>query len=161
MPSSRENLENPGIFVRTREEGTFEVTWMDGHQLIELAESEARADDEPITNHLEKQHVDNYHREIYDQFGRLEEITVLRRLTLHEAVHYLGRNAAICAFLRPKEQAIRFLRGLEKSKNPTEQRAATVIDQYLYRFDDRPEDKLSQSGIYRLLEEQLLTITTE
>ena len=161
MPTNKENLENPGIFVRVRDEGKFDVHWLDGHELIELAEIEERDSGEPLTDHLEKHHVDNYHREIYDQWGRLEEVAVLRRLTLHEAVHYLGRNAKICAFLRPKEQATRFLHGLEKSENATELKAAVVVDQYLHRFDELPMKKLSQSGIYRLLEEQLLNITTE
>jgi len=161
MSSSRENLENPGIFVRIRHEGVFEVQWMDGHQLIELAETEAQTDEEELMNHLEKKHVDNYHRVIYDPWGRLEDIAVLRSLTLYEAVHYLGRQAKICAFLRPKAQAVRFLHGLETGEDSTEQHAATVINRYLYRFDEHPMERLSQSGIYRLLEEQLLSITTE
>ena len=161
MSSSRENLENPGVFVRICEEGVFEVQWMDGHQLVELAEAEARVDDAPLTHHLEKKHVDSYHREIYDPWGRLEDIAVLRRLTLYEAVHYLGRHAKVCAFLRPKAQAVRFLQGLELGEDPTEHRAATVIGQNLHRFDEHPMEKLSRSGIYRLLEEQLLSITTE
>ena len=161
MSSNRENLANPGIFVRIHGEGEFEVNWLDGHELIQLAETEERSSDDTIVKHLENRHVDNYHREIYDPWGRLEDVAVLRRLTLHEAVHYLGRHAKICAFLRPKEQAIRFLHGLEKSKDVVEHRAASVICQYLRHFDDRPMEKLSQSGIYRLLEEQLLNITTE
>jgi hypothetical protein len=36
-----------------------------------------------------------------------------------------------------------------------------VIEQYLYRFDESAMEKLSKSGIYRLLEEQLMSITTE
>jgi len=161
MSSNRENLENPGIFVRIRSRDEFEVLWLDGHELIRLAETEERSDGDAILEHLEKKHVDNYHREIYDPWGRLEEVAVLRRITLYEAVHYLGRNAKVCAFLRPREQAIRFLRGLERSKDPTEHRAASVLGQYLQRFDDHPMEKLSRSGIYRLLEEQLLSITTE
>ena len=161
MSSSRENLENPGIFVRIRYDGTFEVQWMDGHQLIELAETEARTDGEKLTDHLEKKYVDSYHREIYDPWGQLEDIAVLRSLTLHEAVHYLGRQAKICAFLRPKAQAVRFLHGLEMGEDAAERRAATVVGQYLYRFDEHPMERLSRSGIYRLLEEQLLSITTE
>ncbi len=161
MSTSRENLDNPGIFVRIRDKEGFEVHWLDGHQLIEMAEEEERSSSDPITNHLERKHVDNYVREIYSPWGQLEDVAVLRRLTLHEAVHYLGREARICAFLRPKEQAIRFLRGLEKSKDPTEHRAASVICQYLNRFDEYPESELTKSGIYRLLEEQLLNITTE
>ena len=161
MSSNRENLANPGIFVRILEEDKFEVRWIDGHQLIELAETESRADDGELTGHLEQKHVDNYHREIYDTWGRLEEIAVLRSLTLHEAVHFLGRLAKVCAFLRPKAQAVRFIHGLEMSEDVTEHRAAAVIGRYLCRFDEQPMERLSQSGIYRLLEEQLLSITTE
>ena len=161
MSSNRENLENPGIFVRIRDGFEFEVLWLDGHELIQLAETEERSDGDAILEYLAKKHVDNYHREIYDPWGRLEDVAVLRSITLHEAVHYLGRHARICAFLRPQEQAIRFLHGLEKSNDPTEHRAAAVLGQNLHRFNDLPTEKLSQSGIYRLLEEQLLSITTE
>ncbi len=161
MAPNRENLENPGIFVRILEGEECEVHWLDGHELIELAESEEQSSGELIVNHLESKHVENYRREIYDPWGRLEDVAVLRRLTLHEAVHYLGRNSRICAFLRPKEQAVRFVHGLEKSKDPAEHHAAAMIRKYLQRFDEHPMEKLSQSGIYRLLEEQLLSITTE
>jgi hypothetical protein len=161
MTTNQENLENPGIFVRIRGADEYEVLWMDGNQLIELATTEERSGGDPITDHLEKKHIDNYSREIYDPLGRLEDVMVLRRLTLRESVHYLGRNVKICAFLRPKEQAARFILGLKKSKDVAEQRAAVVIEQYLYRFDESAMEKLSQSGIYRLLEEQLMSITTE
>jgi hypothetical protein len=156
-----ENPNNPGIFVRIFDEDDYEVNWFNGHEIIELANEEESNGGETITNYLErKHHIDSYIREIYSPWGEFEGVAVLRNLTLYEAVHYLGRNAKICAFLRPKIQAVRFIEGLRKGKGPTEHIVAEEIQQFLCHFDQTPEIQISKSGFYRQLEEQLLNITT-
>jgi hypothetical protein len=96
---------------------------------------------------------------MYSPWGEFEGVVVLRSLTLYEAVHYLGRNARVCAFLRPKMQAIRFIEGLQKGKDCTEHRVAKEISQYLDRFDEDSGIQTSKSGLYRIMEEQLLNIS--
>lgn len=159
MTSHNENHNNPGIFVRIFGPDDFEVMWQDGHGIIEMASNEESATGDPIMGHLEE-NADSYVREMYSPWGEFEGVAVLRRLTLHESVHYLGRKARLCAFLRPKVQAMRFIQGLEKSKDTTDHKVAAMMRQYLYRFDETLEERMTQSGIYRIMEEQLLNITS-
>ena len=161
MTSNKENHENPGVFVRIFGEDDYEVLWLDGHAIIELAENEETLGGESIMEYMERKHVDNFSREMYSPRGEFEGVTVLRRLTLHEAVHYLGRNANVCAFLRPKVQAARFIEGLMNSKEATEHQAAADIRRYLHRFDEEPEARLTQNAMYRMMESQLMNITTK
>jgi hypothetical protein len=162
MAANRENLNNPGIFVRIFDEDDFEVRWTDGNALIELATREEEIGGESIAQYLErKQVVDGFAREMYNPWGKYEGVAVLRRLTLHEAVHYLGRNVKLCAFLRPKIQAVRFIHGLEKGKNRTRREVAAEMRQLIHRFDEALEDPLSQSGLIDVMEEQLFNITMQ
>lgn len=161
MTSNKENLGNPGIFVRIFDEDEFEVLWMDGDAIIEMACNEADFDGESITAYMEQRHVDNFAREMYSPHGQFEGVAVLRRLTLHEAVHYLGRNAEVCAFLRPKVQATRFIKGLENSKNLLARQVAAEIGHYLDRFDEEPDVRMTQAALYRMMESQLLNITSK
>ncbi|MDR2757430.1 MAG: hypothetical protein LBC20_17185 [Planctomycetaceae bacterium] len=159
MTTQKENLSNPGIFVRIFDDNDFEVRWLDGHEIIETANEEELHGGERITAYLERKHVDSYVREMYSPWGEFEGVVVLRRLTLYEAVHYLGRNAQLCAFLRPKMQAVRFIEGLLKGKNCTEHQVAEEIKQYLTCFDEDSGIQVSKSGLYRMMEEQLLNIS--
>ena len=161
MTSNKENHENPGLFVRIFDEDDFEVLWLDGHAIIEMAGNEESLGGEPISEYLERKHVDSFAREMYSPRGEFEGVAVLRRLTLHEAVHYLGRQAKICAFLRPKIQAERFIQGLEKEGRYTENRVADEMRFYLQRFDEEPEVRMTQTSLYRMMESQLLNITTK
>ncbi len=160
MTSHNENHDNPGIFVRLFDSNAYEVLWLDGHGVIEMATSEESFTGDRITDYLSQQNVESYARDIYSPWGEFEGVAVLRRLTLHESVHYLGRGARICAFLRPKIQAVRFIQGLEKGTNPIEHQIAAEVRIYLHRFDETETDRTTQSGIFRMLEEQLLSITT-
>jgi hypothetical protein len=159
MTSQKENLSNPGIFVRIFDDDDYEVRWLTGHEIIEMANEEELHGGERITEYLERKHVDSYVREMYSPWGEFEGVVVLRSLTLYEAVHYLGRDARVCAFLRPKMQAIRFIEGLQKGKNCTEHQVAEEILQYLDRFDDDSGIQISKSGLYRIMEDQLLNIS--
>lgn len=161
MSSHRENHENPGIFVRIFDRNDYEIYWLDGHGVIEMATEEEATTQDPITGYLERQHVDSYVREMYSPWGEFEGVAVLRRLTLYESVHYLGRNAKVCAFLRPKVQAERFIEGLEKSKEPIAQRIVTEMKTYLKRFDIEPRERFTEDELHRIMEEQLLNITAD
>lgn len=156
-----ENHHNPGIFVRVFGHDDYEVYWLDGHGVIELATQEEESCKETITDYLERNHVDSYVREMYSPWGEFEGVAVLRRLTLNESVHYLGRNARLCAFLRPRVQAVRFIRGLENSKDKSMHEVAFEMRKYLHRFDELTHVRVSQSDLYRMMEEQLINITTE
>ena len=159
MTTSKENLDNPGIFVRLFGDDNFECLWLDGHKIIEIANNEESTTGEDITAYLAKKGVD-YAREIYSPLGEFEGTSVIRHLTLHEAVHYLGRRAKICAFLRPKAQAARFAAGLFKGEEIIERKVADNITQLIKQFEDMPvADSVSQSGIYRAMESQLLRIS--
>lgn len=159
MTSNYENHDNPGIFVRIFDDRHFEILWMDGHGLIEMANQEEVTSSDSIASYLsEKDIADGYARDIYSPWGEYEGVAVLRRLTLYESVHYLGRQAKVCAFLRPKIQAERFIIGLEKGKDPVGHEAAKAMRQYLHCFDDYPQQKLSQENLHRMMEEQLLNI---
>lgn len=159
MTSNYENHNNPGIFVRIFDDRRFEVLWMDGNGLIEMANQEEETSNDSITNYLsEKDVADGYVREIYSPWGEYEGVAVLRRLTLYESVHYLGRHAKVCAFLRPRIQAERFIIGLEKGKDAIGHEAANAMRQYLHYFDEYPLQKVSQENLQRMMEEQLLNI---
>ncbi|MDR3199320.1 MAG: hypothetical protein LBU34_15740 [Planctomycetaceae bacterium] len=159
MATQKENLNNPGIFVRIFDDDDYEVRWLNGHEIIEVANGEELGGGERITAYLERKHVDSYVREMYSPWGEFEGVVVLRRLTLYEAVHYLGREARICAFLRPKMQAVRFIEGLQKGKDSTEHQVAEEIKRCLTYFDEDPEIQTSKAGFYRMMEEQLLNIS--
>ncbi|MDR1268920.1 MAG: hypothetical protein LBK82_05295 [Planctomycetaceae bacterium] len=159
MTTQKENLSNPGIFVRIFDDNDYEVRWLNGHEIIEMANEEELHGGERVTEYLVRKHVDSYVREMYSPWGEFEGVAVLRSLTLYEAVHYLGRNARICAFLRPKTQAIRFVEGLQKGKDCTEHQVAEKIQNCLVHFDEDSEIQFSKSGLYRAMEEQLLNIS--
>lgn len=161
MASQKENLSNPGIFVRIFGKEHYEVFWLDGHEVIDMANNEEATTDDSITGYLEDNHVDSYVREMYSPRGEFEGVAVLRRLTLYESVHYLGRHAKVCAFLRPRVQAERFVKGLEKSKESVAHQVAAVMRRYFDRFDEAAQTKMSQASLCNIMEEQLLNITAD
>lgn len=161
MASQKENHENPGIFIRIFNRKDYEIYWLDGHGVIEMATEEEAVTQDSITGYLERQHVDSYVREMYSPWGEFEGVAVLRRLTLYESVHYLGRNAKVCAFLRPKIQAERFIEGLKKSKEPVVHRIAAEMQTYLRRFDEDTQTRFTEDELQRIMEEQLLNITAD
>jgi hypothetical protein len=160
MTIRAENHDNPGIFVRVFGEDDYEVFWTDGHGIIDMATNEELLSGDSINVYLENHQVDNLKREMYSPWGEFEGVTVLRQITLNESVHYLGRKARICAFLRPKIQATRFMQGLEKGNDRTELEVAAEIRGYLYKFDEKPQEDITKSGLFRIMENQLLNITT-
>ncbi|MDR0391825.1 MAG: hypothetical protein LBH59_07960 [Planctomycetaceae bacterium] len=160
MAAHAENHDNPGIFIRFFEPDNYEVFWTDGHGIIEMAMNEETLSSDTINDYLEECQVDNFAREMYSPWGEFEGVTTLRQITLNEAVHYLGRHAKVCAFLRPKVQALRFVRGLEKRNNIPELEVAAAIRNLIGRFDELPEENFTKSGLFRLMENQLLNITT-
>ncbi|MDR2346045.1 MAG: hypothetical protein LBE18_08260 [Planctomycetaceae bacterium] len=161
MTAQKENHDNPGIFTRVFNADNYEVFWTDGHGIIEMATNEENLTGDSINSYLARCQVDNFMREMYSPWGEFEGITTLRQITLNESVHYLGRNAKICAFLRPKVQALRFVHGLEKQNNTTELEVAAAIRNLLGKFDEHPEENFTKSGLFRLMENQLLNITTQ
>lgn len=161
MSKNRENLENPGIFVRVLDDEQYSVLWTDGRGVMEMAYQEERyCEDEPITGFLRKStHCDDLERDTYDEWGTYTSTIVLRSITLREAVHYLGRDTKICAFLRPKAQAVRFLNALEKGGSLVELKAAAEIRKFLPRFE-KIDEVLFAERLSEYLEEQLLNITS-
>ncbi|MDR3232896.1 MAG: hypothetical protein LBT46_04405 [Planctomycetaceae bacterium] len=160
MTAARENPENPGIFVRMFDGNTFEVLWIDGHSVVEKARSEETSSGKPISHYLEHKHVDNFVREMYSPWGEFEGYASLRQLTLHEAVHYLAHNAKICAFLRPKGQAVQFVQGLYRGKDRYEHQLAAKVEGMIPNFGEAPLAADTRSAVYRILESQLLNLTT-
>ncbi len=156
--STQHEPDTPGIFVRLFDNNEFEVLWLNGRGIIEMATSEEYFTGDRISDYLSRQNIESCPRDIYSSWGEMEGVSVLRQLTLYESVHYLGRSARVCAFLRPKNQAIRFIQGLERGIDPMEHQLAEELQHYLHRFDD--VDPATQSGAGRLSEEQLLSITT-
>ncbi|GHT20005.1 hypothetical protein FACS1894189_8960 [Planctomycetales bacterium] len=146
------------IFVRVFSTGDFEVFWKDGNGIIEIANLEEQSSGEPIAEYLVQHNVSNYVREMYSPWGEFEGTSVVRRLTLHEAVHYLGRRARICAFLRPRGQAVKFIEGLRKGKSSLEQNVAAEIEPFMDSFEEE-QLGISRSAVYRMMESQLLNIT--
>ncbi|MDR2171362.1 MAG: hypothetical protein LBP59_14565 [Planctomycetaceae bacterium] len=161
MTAQKENHDNPGIFVRVFSPENYEVFWTDGHGIIAMATNEETLTGDSINCYLERCQVDNFSRDMYSPLGEFEGIINLRQITLNESVHYLGRNAKICAFLRPKVQALRFVHGLEKQNSIIELEVAAAIRGLLEKFDEHPEDNYTKSGLFRLMENQLLNITTK
>ncbi|MDR3183706.1 MAG: hypothetical protein LBT89_12460 [Planctomycetaceae bacterium] len=160
MSATRENPEKPGIFVRMFDGGTYEVFWLDGHSVVEKARNEEVQSGEPISHYLEHKHVDNFVREMYSPWGEFEGYASLRQLTLHESVHYLARKARICAFLRPKGQASRFIQGLLKGKDRNEHKLAAEVERLIPNFGEDPLAAGTKSAVYRIMESQLLNLTT-
>jgi hypothetical protein len=161
MTAQKENHDNPGIFVRFFGSDNYEVLWTDGHGVIEMATNEENLTGDSINGYLEGcRQVDNFTREMYSPWGEFEGVTTLRQITLNESVHYLGRNAKICAFLRPKVQALRFVYGLEKRNNVCEVELAAAVRNHIPTFDELPEKNYTRSGLFRMMESQLLNITT-
>ena len=160
MPHSRDNLENPGIFVRIMDDADYTIAWANGHGVVDMAYQEEISDDEHITGFLErKTEVHNIEQDTYDEWGTFNSTITLRSITLRESVHYLGRHAKICAFLRPKAQAIRFLNALEKGGSLVELRAAAEIRSHLSKFEQRDEVLFAEK-LAEYLEEQLMNITS-
>ncbi|MDR1480392.1 MAG: hypothetical protein LBJ00_15760 [Planctomycetaceae bacterium] len=160
MTAQKENHDNPGIFVRFFGLDNYEVFWTDGHGVIEMATNEESLTGDSINDYLEGCQVDNFTREMYSPWGEFEGITTLRQITLNESVHYLGRSAKICAFLRPKVQALRFVYGLEKRNNSCELELAAEVRGHITKFDQLPDNNFTKSGLFRMMESQLLNITT-
>ena len=101
----------------------------------------------------------DFEQDDYDVWGNKTATLTLRSITLREAVHFLGRNAKICAFLRPKAQALRFINALEKGGSLVELKAATEIKRLLPRFE-KIDEILFVERLSDYLEEQLLNITS-
>jgi hypothetical protein len=162
MTAHTENLDNPGIFVRIFKSKNYEVFWTDGHEIIAMATNEEALTGDLIKDYLEKCQIDNFTREMYSPLGEFEGVKTLRQITLNESVHYLGRNtiAIDCAFLRPKVMALRYVHGLEKRNDTNELEVAAAIRNLIGRFDELPEENLTKSGLFRLMENQLLNIIT-
>ncbi len=159
MPTTRENLENPGIFVRITNNDEYTVLWTTGQGVVEMA-NEEQLEDEPISGFLKRTAaVHNLEQEDYDQWGVRTATVTLRSITLREAVHYLGRDARICAFLRPKPQAARFVNALEKGGSFVELKAAAEIRKNMGRFD-KSDEVVFAEHLADYLEQQLLNITS-
>lgn len=135
MSANRENLMNPGIFVRIFNEKVFEVAWMDGFEVIEMAYQEEEITENTIDVFLKSVGHFDYNQDIYDEWGVHQSTVSLRNITLREAGAYLGRKAKICVFLRPKEQAIRFIRFLEENGGKEERKITVAISDILEQFD--------------------------
>ncbi|MGL6195973.1 MAG: hypothetical protein ACRC2T_14250 [Thermoguttaceae bacterium] len=158
---SRENLESYGIFVRIANDEEYMVRWTNGYGVIELAhDEERRSQSESISRFLErKTGVHNLVQEDYDEWGNVQASVTLRQITLREAVHYLGHNVAVCAFLRPKAQAERFIRALQKGGSDIELRVAAEINEKLVRFEVSDETLFAEK-LAEYLEAQLFNITS-
>lgn len=160
MSTNRENLDNPGIFVRILSDEMYEILWQDGHGLIEMAYKEERYSDNSIASFLRQNaEVHDIEQDDYDEWGTKTSTLTLRSITLRESVHFLGRNARVCAFLRPKPQAIRFMNALEKGGSLVELRAASEIKKLLYLFDQKDEILIAER-LSDYLENQLFNITS-
>ncbi|MCL2303946.1 MAG: hypothetical protein FWC43_01230 [Planctomycetaceae bacterium] len=159
MSTNRENLENPGIFVRVFDE-THQVRWIDGRGLIEAAYQEELDNEDSIADFLRGSSATfDFEQDDYDEWGNKTATLTLRSITLREAVHFLGRRARICAFLRPKAQAHRFMNALEKGGSLVELQVAAEIRRLLPRFEKIDEILLAER-LSDYLEEQLLNITS-
>ena len=160
MSTNRENLGNPGIFVRILDDETYQVRWVDGQSLIETAYQEEAHREDSIADFLRHNGgAYDFEQDDYDEWGTKTATLTLRSITLREAVHFLGRDAKICAFLRPKAQALRFVNALEKGGSLVELRAATGIRWFLPHFETVDELLLAER-VSDYLEEQLLNITS-
>jgi len=160
MSTNRENLENPGIFVRILDDEKYQVRWADGQSLIETAYQEESHREDSIADFLQSTgEAYDFEQDDYDEWGTKTATLTLRSITLREAVHFLGRDAKICAFLRPKAQALRFMNALEKGGSLVELRVATEIKRFLPRFE-RVDELLLAERLSDYLEEQLLNITS-
>lgn len=160
MSTNRENLENPGIFVRILNDEMYEVLWRDGRGLIEMAYKEEHYSDSSIADFLRySAEVHDIEQDDYDEWGTKTSTLTLRSITLREAVHFLGRNAKVCAFLRPKPQAIRFMNALEKGGSLIELKAACEMKKLLNHFDHTDDELLVAERLSEYLENQLFSIT--
>lgn len=135
MSANSENLMNPGIFVRAMDDGISEVLWLDGHGVIEKAFEEEESYEWTIPYFLKSVGHHDFDQDIYDEWGVHQSTVTLRNITLRESVAFLGRDAKICVFLRPKEQAIRFVRLLREGGVYSEQGIADQISKQLVQFD--------------------------
>lgn len=159
MSTNRENLENPGIFARILNDEMYEIQWADGHTLIAKAYQEESHQDVSIVDFL--RHTSGVHdieQDDYDEWGTKTTTLTLRSITLREAVHFLGRNARVCAFLRPKPQAVRFINALEKGGSLVELKTAAEMKKLLNKFDQNDEILIAER-LSDYLENQLFNIT--
>ncbi len=160
MSTNRENLENPGIFVRILNDDLYQVSWTDGRGLIEVAYQEEMRREDSIADFLRRTaEAYDIEQDDYDEYGNKTTTLTLRSITLREAVHFLGRDAKICAFLRPKAQALRFMNALEKGGSLVELKTAAEIKRLLPRFE-KTDEVLFAERLSDYLEEQLLNITS-
>ena len=159
MAANRDNLENPGIFVRIFDE-EYQVRWVDGQGLVEAAYQEEIHGEDSIADFLRgSTKTFDFEQDDYDEWGNKTATLTLRSITLREAVHFLGRNAKICAFLRPKAQALRFINALQKGGTLVELRAAVEIKRLLTRFE-KMDEILFAERFSDYLEERLFNITS-
>ena len=160
MSINRENLENPGVFVRILNDEVYQVRWADGSSLIETAYQEELYGEDSIGDFLRCSTKGfDFEQDDYDEWGNKTATLTMRSLTLREAVHFLGRDAKICAFLRPKAQALRFINALEKGGSLVELKVAAEIKRLLPRFE-KVDEVLFAERLSDYLEEQLLNITS-
>ena len=142
MEPIKEDLDNPGILVRIFGSSDFEVLWLDGHEIIEMANTEKHLSGEFVSHVLSKKGNDNSNiRNIYTPWGECKGTITVQFSTLYESVNFLGRRAGFCVFLRPKAQAIRLLEMLNKSKDSTEQLIAIDLERQIGRFDEIRSNK--------------------
>ena len=160
MTTNRENLDNPGIFVQIIDDKTYLVRWTDGRGLIEMAYQEEMICEDTIAGFL-RRNAEAYdiEQDDYDEWGTKTTTLTLRSITLREAVHFLGRESKICAFLRPKPQAMRFMNAMEKGGSLVELKAAAEIRRLLPAFE-KCDEVLFAERLSDYLEEQLLNITS-
>ena len=159
--SNSENYDRLGIFARLFGNGTFEVLWLDGYSVIEMAASEEYFTGDSIPDYLSRQNIESYARDLFSPWGELEGMPLLRRLSLSEAIHYLGRSARVCAFLSSKTNSLRFIDALDRDGGLVEQQMAEEVRYYLDRFDEIESLTLpTVSHPAEAAEEQLLNITT-
>jgi hypothetical protein len=135
MAATEENLDCAGIFVRLFAEHDYEILWLNGHEIIEMANNEEQLTGERIMHFLVKNKEDDTSlRDVYSPWGEREGSAVIRRLTLHEAVHFLGRRAKFSMFLHPKSQAVRFVEKLNEGHELSEHHLADDIKRLIWRF---------------------------
>ncbi len=119
--------DRKGIYVRIGYPDS-EVSWVDGHQVIDKAYQDAAATGDSIAEILlTRNHVINLHNLMFDEYGVFLGRKVLRSITVMEAVRFLGRYLQICRFLITQEEAIRFAKLLEEGIDPGEHLVAREI----------------------------------
>lgn len=119
--------DHKGIYVRIGHPHS-EVFWLGGHQIIDKAYQEAAQTGDSISEALlTNYHVINLSNLMFDEYGVYMGRKILRSITVHEAIRFLGRHLQICRFLTIQEEAERFAKLLEEGDDPIELRVAREV----------------------------------